>query len=317
MLSRFIARRVVTGTLTLLAATVVVFTLSRMVGDPRELYAKPEGYGISPEQYEALGKKLNLDKPLVLQYFIWLGKVARGDFGNTLFTEKPVRDVISEKLPHTLQLGLVAWVLATVIGVPLGVLSAVRRGTVWDYMGRVIAILGQTFPQFWLGIMGILIFAVQLNWLPSSTKGPPGATPWQELRYFIMPAIVLGWSAAAGYARITRSSMLEVLDSEYVKLARGKGVSMKRVIWKHAIRNSLIPPLTLSALLLANFLSGAVVVEAVFAWPGLGSLAAQSVYNNDFPVLTGVVLVFATLFVSLNLVADLLYAYVDPRIRFT
>lgn len=303
--------------LTLLAATIVVFTLSRLIGDPRNLYAKPEGYGISPEQYEALGKKLNLDKPLVVQYLIWLGNVMRGDFGLTLFSEKPVRDAIVEKLPNTLQLGLVAWVLAALIGVPIGTLSAVRRGTTWDYLGRMMAVLGQTFPQFWLGIMGILVFAVKLDWLPSTTKGPPGATLAQEARYFIMPMVVLGWSAAAGYARITRSAMLEVLDTEYVKLARAKGVTGWRVIAKHAFRNALIPPLTLSALLLANFLSGAVVVEAVFAWPGLGGLAAQAVYNNDFPVLTAIVLVFAALFVTVNFVADILYAFVDPRIRYS
>lgn len=313
----FIFRRLLTGILTLLAATVVVFTLSRLVGDPRNLYAKPEGYGISPEQYEALGKKLNLDKPLVVQYVIWLSKVVRGDFGLTLFSEKPVRDAILEKLPNTLELGLISWVLAALIGVPLGAVSAVRRGTLWDYLGRGTAILGQTFPQFWLGIMGILIFAVKLNWLPSATKGPPGASFTQEIRYFIMPMIVLGWAAAAGYARITRSAMLEVLDSEYVKMARAKGVPSWRVIVKHAMRNSLIPPLTLSALLLANFLSGAVVVETVFAWPGLGNLAAQSVYNNDFPVLTAIVLIFAALFVTVNFAADILYAYVDPRVRYT
>jgi peptide/nickel transport system permease protein len=315
--AKFIIRRLIAGVLTLLAATVVVFTLSRLIGDPRNLYAKPEGYGISPEQYEALGKKLNLDKPLVVQYVMWLGKVMRGDFGLTLFSEKPVRDAIVEKLPNTLQLGLVSWVLAALIGVPIGTLSAVRRGTIWDYLGRMMAVLGQTFPQFWLGIMGILIFAVKLDWLPSATKGPPGATFTQELRYFVMPMVVLGWAAAAGYARITRSAMLEVLDSEYVKLARAKGLPGWRVISKHAFRNALIPPLTLSALLLANFLSGAVVVEAVFAWPGLGGLAAQAVYSNDFPVLTATVLVFAALFVTVNFAADLLYAVVDPRIRYT
>lgn len=316
-MAKFIIRRLIAGVLTLLAATVVVFTLSRLIGDPRNLYAKPEGYGISPEQYEALGKKLNLDKPLVVQYVMWLGKVMRGDFGLTLFSEKPVRDAIVEKLPNTLQLGLVSWVLAALIGVPIGTLSAVRRGTIWDYLGRMMAVLGQTFPQFWLGIMGILIFAVKLDWLPSATKGPPGATFTQELRYFVMPMVVLGWAAAAGYARITRSAMLEVLDSEYVKLARAKGLPGWRVISKHAFRNALIPPLTLSALLLANFLSGAVVVEAVFAWPGLGGLAAQAVYSNDFPVLTATVLVFAALFVTVNFAADLLYAVVDPRIRYT
>jgi peptide/nickel transport system permease protein len=215
-----------------------------------------------------------------------------------------------------MQLAVVSWLFATLLGVPLGILSAVHRGSFWDYVGRGLAITGQALPQFWIGIMGILLFAVYLGWLPTATKGNPGDSLFTQARYFVMPVIVLGWSAAAGYVRITRSAMLEILDSEFIKLARAKGVSSWKVTWKHAFRNALIPPITISGLLLANFLNGAVVVEAVFAWPGLGSLAAQSVFNNDFPLLTGIVLVFAFIFVTASFLSDIAYALADPRIRY-
>lgn len=312
----FLLKRFATSLLTILAATIVVFGLSRLVGDPRLLYAKPEGYGITPEQYEALGKKLNLDKPLVVQYGIWLSKAVRGDLGVTLFSEKPVFTEILDKLPNTLQLAAASWLFATAVGIPLGVMSAVYRGSLWDYLGRGMALVGQALPQFWVGIMGILVFAVFLGWLPSATKGNPGDGLVTQSKYFVLPVIVLGWSAAAGYVRLTRSAMLEVWYSEYVKLARAKGVTEKKIIWKHAFRNALIPPITLSGLLMANFLNGAVIIEAVFAWPGLGGLAAQSVFNNDFPLLTGVVLIFAVIFVMTSFLADVAYAYTDPRIRY-
>jgi peptide/nickel transport system permease protein len=314
----FVVRRLFYMALSIVAATAIVFALSRMAGDPRLLYAKPGGYGVSEEAYEALGRKLGLDKPLVVQYFMWLGRMLRGDLGNTLLDEKPVSRVLGEKVGATLQLGMAAWLFATLVGVPLGVLSAVKRGTVWDYIGRGFALFGQALPAFWVGIMAILLFAVELGWFPSGTRGTHRGFPlvWENLRFYIMPAITLGWLAAAGYLRLTRSAMLEVLDSEFIKLARAKGVNGWKVIWKHAFRNALIPPLTFSALLMAGFITGAVVVETVYAWPGVGRMAVEAVHNNDFPVLTGSVLMFTLVFVTVNFLADLAYAFIDPRIRY-
>ena len=314
-MARFLVRRFFFALLTLVAATMVVFAVSRLTGDPRMIYARPQGYGISPEYYEALGRKLGLDKPLIVQYFVWLGRALKGDFGNTLFTERPVIQLLQEKAGATMQLALAAWVFATLVGVPAGVISAVNRGGVWDYVARAFALFGQAAPQFWIGIMGILIFAVQLGWLPSGTKGGLGAPLSEQLKYFVLPTIVMGWGAAAGYLRLTRSAMLEVLDSEYVRLARGKGVAPWKVIWKHAFANALTAPLTFSALQMAWFLSGSIIVEVVFGWPGLGRLAMESVLNNDFPTLTGCVLFFAAVFVGTSFATDVLYAFIDPRVR--
>ncbi len=310
-MSKFIMRRVVYAFIALLGATMIVFGLSRMVGDPRDLFIQEGGYGTTPEQRLALEKQLNLDRALPIQYGIWLGRTLKGDLGDSVFTRIPVARQIKESAPRTLKLGLVAWVLATGMGIPLGIIAAVYRGTVIDKLARGFALLGQAAPPFWIGIMGILLFSVKLRWLPAGTEGDGLA-----IRNFVMPAFTLGWLASAGYMRITRSAMLEVIDSEFVKLARAKGVGKWKVIWKHAFRNALIPPLTVSALLLAGFITGAVVVETVFAWPGLGRLAVDAVSNNDYPLMTGTVLVFAAVYLVMNLLTDVAYAYIDPRIRY-
>ncbi len=313
---KFLAQRFVFAMLSLVAATLIVFVLSRMAGDPLLLYAKPGGYGMSEEQIAALSEKLALDRPLIVQYFIWLGRVITGDFGQTLLAERDVRTVVFEKLGATIQLGVAAFVLATLIGIPLGVLSAIARGTIWDYFGRTIALLGQATPAFFMGIVGILIFAVTLDWLPPG--GRPVDEPFwpHQVKALALPMFTLGLLPAASYLRLTRSSMLEVLDSEFVKLARAKGLDVNTVIWKHAFRNALIPPITVSALILIGFLEGSVIVESVFAWPGVGRLAVDSIHNNDFPLLTGVIFMFAILYVAGSFLADMLYLVIDPRIRY-
>lgn len=281
--------------------------------DPLLLYAKPGGYGISPAQEEALRHKLGLDKPVFVQYALWLGRSLKGDMGNSIFDELPVTKKIGPRIKPTLQVGITAWVFATVVGIPLGVLSAVKRATVWDYFGRTFALFGQAVPNFWLGIMMILIISVRLDWLPPSGLGDGKSLfPW---RYLIMPVIVLGTATAAGYLRITRSSMLEILDSEFVKLARSKGVPNNWVIWKHALRNALIPPLTVSAVLMASFITGSIITETVFAIPGLGRLAVESVQNNDFPLLAGITLIITAVWVTVNFLSDVMYVVIDPRIR--
>ncbi len=325
-MSSFLIRRMAFVFVSLIGATAIVFALSRMAGDPILLYAKPYGYGDTEEYLNNLRAHLGLDQPLVVQYVKWVWQLAQGDLGLTLLSRRPVIDVIGEKIWNTFQLAFTGWLFATILGVPLGVLSAVKRGTYWDYLGRGFALFGQALPAFWVGVMLVLIFSVTWEMLPTAFKAPPNIpddythwNPWGLYpEYFILPTITIGWGAAAGYLRITRSAMLEVLDSEFVKLARAKGASTRSVIWKHAFKNALIPPLTVSALLLAGLMNGAVVAEVVFAWPGLGRIAlVEAVNNNDFPLLTGAIFIFTIIYLVMNFVADILYAWADPRIRYS
>lgn len=305
--------------LSTLGATMIVFGLSRAAGDPILLYAKPGGYGMTPESEAAIRAHLGLDRPLVMQYLLWLGRTLRGDLGQTLLDEKPVAAVIQPKIGASLQLGFAGWLFATVVGIPLGIVSAVKRGSSWDYLARIVALIGQSAPAFWLGIVAVQIFAVQLGWLPSGTRGSGEGfvLEWSNLRYFVLPTVTLGWFAAAGYLRVTRSSMLDILDADFVKFAKAKGVSQRSVVWKHAFRNALLQPLTVSSLVMAGLITGAVTVEVVFAWPGMGRLSIEAVNNNDFPLLTAAVLFWVIVFVSINFITDLLYAVVDPRIRYS
>lgn len=313
---QFLARRIVFAFLALVGATLLTFSLSRAAGDPRYLYAQEGGYGITQERWDALGEELGLDKPIVWQYAVWLGNIMRGNWQDSLIDRKSVFDKVVTALPVTLRLAFTSFAFASIIGIPLGVLSAVKRGTLFDILGRGFALFGQALPVFWVGIMGILIFSVWLGWLPSATLGQrdEGIFQWE---YYVLPTITLGWIAAASYLRLVRSAMLEIFDSEFIKLARAKGVSNNAVIWKHGFRNALIAPLTFSALLLTGFITGAVVTESIFAIPGLGRLAFGSIQDNDFPVMVAVVMVFTTMYVVMNFLTDMLYALIDPRIRYS
>lgn len=315
-MGRFIIRRVIFSAVAMIAATTLVFFMTRSVGDPRLVYAAVGGYGMSQEQWDGLGRAMGLDKPLIVQYLIWMGNLLKGDWGTTLLGRTPVLEVIAERVGHTTQLALGGMIFTLGAGVPLGVLSAVKRGSIWDYLARGFALLGQSLPSFWVGIMAILLFAVTLGWLPSGTRGDEIGFPG-NLKHYILPAIILGWLPSAELLRITRSAMLEVMDSEYIKLARAKGVSHRSVIWKHALRNAAIPPLTLLGILMASFVTGSVVLETVFAWPGMGRLAVESVAKLDFPIVIGTVLIWTGAFLVLNLVVDVIYAVIDPRIRYT
>ncbi len=277
------------------------------------LYAKPGGYGFTPEQQDALRKKIGVDKPFVMQYLIWVRQLTQGDLGKTLLDEKPVLGVVKAKIPASAQLAVYAWAIATIVGVPIGVFAAVKRGSLWDYVARVFAIFGQALPSFWLGLILIFFFAVRLGWLPAGTRGDSG---WADWKYVILPAVTLGWGASAAYMRLTRSAMLEVLDSEFIKLARAKGVKTSSIIWKHGFRNALIQPLTASAVILTGFLAGSIIVEQIFAWPGMGRQLITAIDNNDFPVIMAFVLFYAMLYVVANFLVDLSYGFIDPRIRY-
>ena len=286
-------------------ATLFVFLMSRASGDPRTLYLSEY---TTKADWDKWGEEMGLDRPIFVQYVTWLGKAVTGEFGTSLRDQIDAFDVIKARIPATLKLSGAALLFATIVGVPLGVLSAVRRGGFWDYAARIFSLGGQSVPGFWLGIMLIMVFAVWLELLPSSRLGGPD--------HYILPAIALGWSSSAGFTRLIRSAMLQILDSEYIVLARAKGVSNRVVIWKHAFRNAVIVPLTFSGLLVASYITGTVVTETVFAWPGLGRLAVDAVFNNDFPVITGVVLIFTLIYVVINLFVDIAYAVIDPRIRY-
>ncbi len=307
----FLARRVLYGIIAILGALLVIFVLSRLSGDPLDLYLDEYGGALAEETREKFRKELALDQPVVIQYVIWVGRYVRGQYGDSLIHQRPVITVVKERFWTSIQLGAIAWIFGTILGVPLGIVSAVQRGRLVDYLARGIALIGQAAPVFWVGIMAILVFSGELEWLPSGTRGDGFA-----IRNYILPSIVLGWLPAAAYLRLTRSAMLEVLESEYVKFARAKGVDYNRVVWKHAFRNAVIPPLTLSGLILIGFINGTTVIETVFSWPGLGRVAVQAVQGNDFPLISAITFLTVVLYVIVVLTMDVLYAILDPRIRY-
>ena len=260
------------------------------------------------EDYEQLKKNMGLDKPLVVQYGVFLSKIVRADFGKSHISKLPARKELFERFPATLQLAGAAFLLTMVVGIPLGILSAVRRDSIFDNLGKFFAVAGIAAPSFWIAIMMILLFGAILGWLPTFGRG--------GLDHLILPAFVLSWSGMAGVMRLSRSSMLEVMDSEYVKFARIKGLSERLVIWKHALKNAFIPVLTFSGLTLAGLLNGSVAIEVIFAWPGIGRLMLQGINQRDFPIIQATVLAAGFFYIMTALVVDILYAYVNPRIRY-
>ena len=303
-MKRFLAKRLIASIVIMWFATAVVFGLSRAAGDPTFLFISEY---TTDEVIAEWRKEFGLDRPYPIQYLSWLGTAVRGDFGASLNEARPAIDVVVQRLPATLQLAAVSFVFAIAIGIPIGVLSAVKRGSWWDLGGRVFALIGQATPNFWMGIMLVLLFSVQFELLPTSGRG--------GLDHYVLPAITLGSGSAAGLVRLTRSAMLEMLDSEFVKFARSKGVPAHTVVWKHAFRNSLIVPVTYAGLILAAFTTGTVVVETVFGWPGIGRLAVTAINDNDFPVMSATVLLFTLMYLVVNFIVDISYALIDPRIR--
>jgi peptide/nickel transport system permease protein len=309
----FLVRRIAQIVPTLFFASILIFGLQQLLpGDPAMILAGEER---DPTVIAHLRETLHLDKPLPVRYYYWLRGVLHGDLGESLRTQQPVRALIAEKLPVTVELACLAFLIAIAIGIPAGVLSAVRRGSAWDYGANVVALWGISTPNFWLGIMLILLFSVTLGWLPASGYVSPFESLHDNLASMVMPAFVLGNAIAAVLMRHTRSAMLQVLSSEYVRTARAKGVPERDVVLKHALRNALIPIITLGALEFGTLMSGAVLTEQVFTIPGFGKMIVDAVFNRDYAVVQGVVLFTATAYILLNLVADVLYAVANPRIR--
>jgi peptide/nickel transport system permease protein len=309
----FLVKRLFTIVPTLVFVSMLIFGLQQLLpGDPAMILA---GEDQDPAVVAYLRAKLHLDEPLPVRYLYWVGGVLRGDLGESVRTQLPVRDLILQKLPVTVELALLAMAIALVIGIPAGVVSAVGRGTAWDYAANVFALWGLSTPNFWLGILMILLFSVHLGWLPASGYESPFVDLKANLAAMIMPAFVLGNAIAAVLMRHTRSSMLQVLGADYVRTARAKGLSERVVVLKHALRNALTPIITLGALELGTLLSGAVLTEQVFTIPGFGKLVVDSVFNRDYAVVQGVVLVTATIYILLNLMADVAYFLVNPRLR--
>jgi len=305
-LLKYIFRRIILLIPILLGVTVIVFGIMFMTpGDAAILML---GENAPPAELEALRERLGLNEPAYVQYGMWLGRVVQLDFGRSIRSGRPVTTEIVARLPATIELALLATLLSIVIGVPLGVLSATRPNTAVDHAATVAAFGGLAMPVFWQGLVLILLFAVVLGWLPPS--GRLGG--WQ---YYVLPTITLGTSAIAAITRMTRATMLETLSQDYVRTARSKGVHPRSMIYRHALRNAMIPIVTVIGLQFGALLSGAVLTETIFSWPGIGRLAIDSIRSKDFPTVQGVVMVFALLYAVVNLFTDVLYAYLDPRLK--
>ena len=310
---KFLVQRLATIIPTLFFVSILIFGLQQLLpGDPAVALA---GEDRDPSVIAYLRAKFHLDEPLYMRYFYWANGVLHGDLGESVRIQKPVVDLILEKLPVTLQLATMAIIIAIVIGVPAGILSAVKKDTAWDYCANVFALWGLSTPNFWLGILLIMLFAVKLGWLPASGYVSPFEDLKANLAAMIMPAFVLGNAFAAVLMRHTRSAMLQVLSADYVRTARAKGLDERVVVLRHALRNALVPVITLGALGFGELLGGTVLTETVFTIPGFGKLIVDAVFNRDYSVVQGVVLFTATVYITLNLLADVAYFLVNPRMR--
>ncbi|MBN1255492.1 MAG: ABC transporter permease [Deltaproteobacteria bacterium] len=305
-MQRYIAQRLVQAVVTIFLMSIIVFLMGRMTGDPATLLMSQ--YSTEDDRIE-ITKRLGLDKPLPEQYLIFITDALHGDFGRSVKGDRrPALEIVLERLPASLKLAAVSLVIGLLFGLALGITSAIKRGSALDTAARVFALFGQSIPVFLLGIVLMYVFAVLLHWLPTSGYG--------GFKYYILPAITMSWFTVAAITRLARTSMLDVLNCEYIKLARIKGLSESVVILKHALRNSLIPVITFMGTFFVIMITGAVVIETVFSWPGIGRLAVETVMDRNFPILQTIVLFMTTLYIFANLFVDILYAYVDPRIRY-
>lgn len=313
-MTQYFIRRILLIIPLLLAVTLFTFVLIRLApGDPISAQ-----YGADPEnmdaaQLERIREQLGLNDPIHIQYWRFLQNLARGDLGRSISTKRPVGPDIVQRFPATIQLAAASMLVVIIIAIPLGVISAQRRGSWLDNLAMGASLFGVSMPNFWVGIMLILLFALWLDWLPSGGRGDE---PVEMLKSLILPAITLGTSMAGLVTRLTRSSMLEVLNQDYIRTATSKGLKQRTVLLRHGLRNALIPVVTMLGVQFASLLSGAVIVETIFSWPGMGRFAVNAIWRRDYPVIMGTVLVFATIFIFVNLVVDFLYVFLDPRIRY-
>lgn len=304
-MQRYILKRLAQTLVTIWIVTLVVFMLTRITGDPVDLLLSPDA---SAEDRAVARKAWGLDQPVYVQYWRYASGMMRGDFGTSIKWDEPTLNIFLERFGATVQLATFAMVVSATFGITIGVLSAKAPGGKIDTFGRAWALAGQSMPTFWVGIMLILIFAVWLRVLPTSGTG--------DFRHLILPGFTLGWYSMAAFTRLARSAMLNVLDSEFIKMCRIKGLPERLVVWKHAVKNASLPILTLFGVQFVQFLSGSLVTETVFAWPGVGRLAVWSVYSRDYPVVQTIVVIVSSGYLFVNLFIDILYAYIDPRIRY-
>ena len=305
-MQRYIIIRLVQSIFTLIGVSIIVFSLARLSGNPLDVLLPPEA---DDETFRRISELWGLNEPWYSQYFTFVKNVSRGEFGPSFrWQGRTAMELVFLHLPATLQLAVISIGVSVLLAVPIGVMSAVKKGTMVDTVGKLIALLGQSLPSFWLAIVLIWIFAVQLGWFPTSGRG--------GISNMILPAVAMGWFSVASFMRLTRSSMLNVMDSEYIKLARIKGLKEWKVVWKHGLKNAAIPPLTVFGAIVVGQMTGSVTIETVFAWPGIGLLALQAVNARDYQVIQAVTMFISVLFIGMNLFIDILYAYIDPRIRF-
>jgi peptide/nickel transport system permease protein len=305
-MQRYLISRLGQALVSLVAVSVVIFIIVRLTGDPMEVLMPPEA---TQADIAVARTAYGFDKSWPEQYGVFLSHAVRGDFGNSLRFRRPALDLVRERYPNSLLLGSIALLFALSVALPVGVYSAVHRGTGLDYFSRAMAAFGQAVPPFWLGLVLILLFGVIFHVLPTSGIGTPA--------HLVLPAFTLGWFAVAGLTRLTRSAMLDVLGAEFIKLARLKGLPERQVIWKHAFKNAALPVLTFAALLFVALLNGAIIVETVFNWPGVGLLVIEAVFNRDYPVVQTVVMILSAMYIGANFIVDVLYAYVNPKIRYS
>jgi len=304
-MKRYILKRLGQAFITIIGISMVVFLLTHLTGDPVALMA-PQNATL--EDLETIRKDYGFDKPIYVQYWKYISGAVQGDFGKSLQVNIPAIELFWDRFPNTVKLATVSMAFAILFGLPTGIFSAVRVGRKFDSFGKVFALMGQALPGFWVGIMLIILFSTLLRWLPTSGMGS-----W---RHYLMPAFTLGWYTMAAVTRLSRSAMLDVLDAEYIKMARIKGVAEIQVILKHAFKNASAPVLTMSALQFVAMINGTMIIETVFNWPGLGRLIVSSIFSRDYPVVQMCVLISSSIFVFANLIVDILYAYLDPRIRY-
>lgn len=302
---RYVLSRAAQAALTLWVLSLVVFLSVHLSGSPAAYLLGPEA---GTQEYELLKERMGLNRPLHEQYVSFLANAVRGDLGRSHITGRPAMEVLAERLPATLELATAAFAITIFVGIPLGILSAVKRGSRLDAFAKFFAVLGMAAPNFWVAIMLVLLFGATLGWLPTYGRG--------DIWHLFLPALVLSWHGVAGMVRLGRSSMLEVLGSEYVKFARLKGLPERLVIYKHAARNAVLPSITFAGLTLAGLLNGSVAVEVIFAWPGVGRLMLQGISQRDFPIVQATVLASGLFFIVSSLLVDILYAYVNPKIRY-